>query len=103
MNKLFASLKGNLTLFIEGLFYLILLGLNIFIGYNLYQNIILDIRPVVPVVGEIKLFKITSLNSAGLKIFEEDQEGRKFYIEGLDESYTKRWENFTNPVDPFLR
>lgn len=103
MAKIMASFRKNLIIYIEGIFYLLLLGLNIFIGYHLYQNVVLDIRPVVPAAGEPVPVKITSLNTAGLNVFEENQVNRKFFIIGIDETYTKRWENFQNPADPFLR
>lgn len=103
MAKIFASFRKNLIIYVEGIFYLLLLGLNVFVGYNLYQNVILDVRPGIPAAGDLTPVKVASLNKSGLTIFEEDQSDRKFFIIGVDTIYTKRWENFKNPTDPFLR
>ena len=103
MNKLIRHFEGNALLYLDLLVSIILLGVNLFVGYQLYVNVVEDVSPKSLEGSEVVVTKLAALEKSQMALFEEDQLDRKSFEIGVKEDYTNTWEQLTRQVDPFLR
>lgn len=97
MKSLYKTFQNSMFLLVELVLYASLLGVNIYLGFEIYQSLITDIGTDVKLQGaDAELVELPTINSEGLSSFEEDQQKKIEYNPEVDLGMLSRWEKFEN-------
>lgn len=91
-------LGTNLIFLVEVVFYLVLLGVNAFFGYEIYQKVLGTISIRKLATDPEGFVTITTMDSKLLDVFVTDQSERLTYEDG---NYNSKWDDFSVPRSPF--
>jgi len=103
MNRLIRHFQSNALFYLDFVVAIILLGINSFVGYQLYVNVIENVSPKSIEESDVVVTRLSILEKKEMESFEENQLYRRSFEIGVSEEYTNVWEQLTRPVDPFLR
>ena len=103
MNKVIQHFKNNALLYLDLAVFAVLLGVNLFVGFQLFTNVIEDVTPTDPSEIGLTVTKLVTLEEGMMESFEEDQQYRRTFVYGSSEAYTNVWDSLSKRVDPFLR
>lgn len=103
MRKIIQHFRNNALLYLDLVVFTILLVVNLFVGYQLFTNVIEDVTPANTSEVGVTVTKLVTLEDGKKELFEEDQQYRRTFKYGEEEAYTNIWDSLSKQVDPFLR
>lgn len=92
------GLGKNLIFLVEVIFYFILLGVNLFFGFEIYQKVLGTVPSAKITTDPEGFVTITTMDSKLLDVFVTDQSERLTYEDG---NYDSKWDDFAVPKSPF--